>query len=313
MEKLDTIFIDGLDQVCLLIPAQWLACTGYAGMRGSVLPHNYVSSLLLPSSSSCYSVSSDASSLPGYLGSAQPSVSNFGNVSTLSVGNSHMSQNDHGIAERELIQPVPVNAGLSRIPAPRTVVSTAQQPHHIQQDVQQHRFANEAQMNQAFPDKIFVAHQKVVADPENQVFQDKIFISHQEVLSDAERRNLERQQNASTDNVRRLRELIRERYALDLYVWEKRNVRRANRKKIEPKCKKADSILQEIYFIVNTWEEDLFDKEEWEMVKRIKAGLSAKQQENGESGEPAIWGDLPPWDRRDVTEGAARLGVAEAP
>ena len=117
-----------------------------------------------------------------------------------------------------------------------------------------------------------------------------------------EKRDLDLERNACADNVRRLRELIRERYALDLYIWEKRNVQRASRKMIEPKCIKADAILQDIYFIVNEWNEYLFDEQEWQMVRRIKAGLSTRQQENGESGEPAIWGDLAPWDRREENQ-----------
>jgi hypothetical protein len=114
-----------------------------------------------------------------------------------------------------------------------------------------------------------------------------------------EKRILERKRNASAENIRRLRELIRERYALDILIWEKRNVQKAVRRKIEPMCKKSDAILQEIYFIVNAWDEDLFDNQEWEVVKRIKARLP---QDSSKAGEPAIWGDMAPWDRKEPNE-----------
>ena len=53
-------------------------------------------------------------------------------------------------------------------------------------------------------------------------------------------------------------------------------------------CRKADAILQKIYFIVNMWEKDLFDSEEWRVAKRIKEGLSKVDH--------VIWADTPPWD-----------------
>lgn len=94
---------------------------------------------------------------------------------------------------------------------------------------------------------------------------------------------------ASKDTVRRLRELIRERYRLDIYIWSKRKVKRANRKIIEVKCEKSDAILQEIYFIVEAWEEDLFEPEDWKVARKIKESILQKDQH-------AIWGDIPPWD-----------------
>lgn len=104
---------------------------------------------------------------------------------------------------------------------------------------------------------------------------------------------IESQQNCSTDVVRRLRELIRERYALDIELWAKRDTHRANYPMIMPKCKKADEILQEIYWIVNSWDEKSFTDEEWDMIEKIRACLRTKQTEN----EPAYWQSLPPWAR----------------
>ncbi|KAJ9653454.1 hypothetical protein H2198_007350 [Neophaeococcomyces mojaviensis] len=122
-------------------------------------------------------------------------------------------------------------------------------------------------------------------------------------IAAAQENELERERNASAENVRRLRELIRQKYALDLYVWQKRNVAKANRKKILPKCEEADRIYQEIIWIVNAWSEHQFDAEEWMMVRKIQTALLCKQLPNGESNEPAYWDNLKPWERRDDSMG----------
>jgi len=108
--------------------------------------------------------------------------------------------------------------------------------------------------------------------------------------AEAAEHKLKQEQNASAASVRRLRGLIREKYRLDIYVWNKREVQKANRKIIMKDCLKADALLQEIYWIVNAWEESLFEPEEWKVAKKIKEALS-KQEDH------AVWGDLPPWDR----------------
>ena len=106
-----------------------------------------------------------------------------------------------------------------------------------------------------------------------------------------ERHRMFRQQIASTESVRRLRDLVRQRYQQDIYIWSKRGVQRADRKLIQKECEKADRILGEIYFIVDAWEEDQFEKrDEWYLAKAIKDSLSHRDQH-------ATWGDVPPWDR----------------
>ena len=114
--------------------------------------------------------------------------------------------------------------------------------------------------------------------------------------AEAEKQIRERQQNASAESVRRLRGLIRERYRLDLYVWSKRNVQKANQKIIVEDCAKADTILQEIYFIVGSWEQDLFDPEEWKTARKIKESLLRPNIH-------AVWTSVPPWDYEEDDEG----------
>lgn len=125
------------------------------------------------------------------------------------------------------------------------------------------------------------------------------WLAEQKQEAELRKQMLERQQNASKDTVRRLRELIRERYRLDIYIWSKRKVKRANRKIIEAKCEKSDAILQEIYFIVEAWEEDLFEPEDWKVARKIKESILQKDQH-------PIWGDIPPWDRGEDGEPTRR-------
>ena len=246
---------------------------------------------------------------PPNLGSQQPSSSTV-ESNTSSGLNSHVSLSSRGFPEPEPLRRVPENAADYRSPAELyapgntswvSVPRTPQPPRYYQQhEQQQHEQQQHLQQprQQPQPQRIIIANEETIsrARQANDITTQR----------NEERRILERRRNASADNVRRLRALIRERYALDLYVWEKRNVPKASRKRIEPSCKKADAILQEIYFIVNDWDEDLFDDQEWQIVKRIKAGLSTRPMEDGESGEPAIWGDLAPWDRRDDAEQRSR-------
>lgn len=117
--------------------------------------------------------------------------------------------------------------------------------------------------------------------------------------TEADKRILERKRNASAESVRRLRELIREKYRLDIFVWKERDALEADRDIIMAEYAKADRILQEIYFIVNAWDEDLFDAEEWKVAKKIRESLEKTDQH-------AIWGDIPPWDRPETGETTGR-------
>lgn len=94
-------------------------------------------------------------------------------------------------------------------------------------------------------------------------------IEEQRQRAEAEERKIKQVQNASAENVRYLRGLIREKYRLDIYVWSKRKVQKANRKLIMKDCLKADAILQEIYFIVNAWDEKFFEPEVSFLAKGI--------------------------------------------
>ena len=163
----------------------------------------------------------------------------------------------------------------------------AERAQYLQQENQRRHLAanNAAQQRDA--------QQRAAAEEQHRKMAQDRGMKQVKEQEEANKRILERQRNASAESVRRLRELVREKYRLDVYVWSKRDVLRANQKIIMGDCKKADAILQEIYYIINAWEEDLFDAEEWKVAKKIKESLSQTDQH-------AIWVSQPPWDREEL-------------
>lgn len=116
---------------------------------------------------------------------------------------------------------------------------------------------------------------------------------------EAEKQRQERKRDASRESVRRVRQLIRDRYRLDLYVWNNRDVQRADRDIMMEHCIRADKALQQIYYCVNSWDSEDFTPEEWEVAKTIKELLSHQERH-------AIWQDVPPWDREEDDSGLSR-------
>jgi flagellar motility protein MotE (MotC chaperone) len=122
-----------------------------------------------------------------------------------------------------------------------------------------------------------------------------------------ERQKLQREQNAGSANIARLRTLIREKYRLDIWIWNERDVAEPDRPIILEQCKKADDILQQIYSIVNDWEQQHFpDPEEWRTAKFIKESLLRKDQH-------VIWCKTPPWDWREDGRMIVRRPVLRHP
>jgi len=90
------------------------------------------------------------------------------------------------------------------------------------------------------------------------------------------------------ENLRELRELIREKYALDVHIWNNRRVRKPVRPEIEKKMEKADAILKQIHEIVRSWEpSDQWDTGEWELAVEIREKLL--------EGGKRKWSENPPW------------------
>lgn len=103
-----------------------------------------------------------------------------------------------------------------------------------------------------------------------------------------ENQKQERLRKTTPEALRRLRDLIRTRYQMDIYIWSLRGVQKADYEDVIEEGKKADAVLQEIYSIINTWEENGWTQEEWRVARKI---IESFQESN-----PRIWQDNPPWN-----------------
>ncbi|KAF2823206.1 actin-like ATPase domain-containing protein [Ophiobolus disseminans] len=110
-----------------------------------------------------------------------------------------------------------------------------------------------------------------------------------------EQDRLNKMKEASQETLRDLRELIRERYELDVKIWSRRGARRPNRPLVETMMLKSDAIMEEILMMVEVWGDSPdgnWTKEEWNNVEIIRKKLR--------EGGHRVWKDNPPWN--DVAE-----------
>jgi hypothetical protein len=89
-----------------------------------------------------------------------------------------------------------------------------------------------------------------------------------------------------------LRDLIRERYELDMEIYRLRNVTPANRDLVIKRMVKSDEILQTIRSIVEIWNPESFETIEWSYAEQVKDRLLADGKR--------IWATDPPWPKDGV-------------
>lgn len=112
----------------------------------------------------------------------------------------------------------------------------------------------------------------------------------EETVVEIDTQLLNRRQHASKESVRMVRQFIRDRYRLDLHIWKNRDVQDADRDFVVEDCRRSDRVLERIRAIVSSWDADLFDADEWEVARTIKAIFT-------DESSIAIWHKLPPWCR----------------
>ena len=114
-----------------------------------------------------------------------------------------------------------------------------------------------------------------------------------------ENKRLEQLRNTSPESLYRLRDLIRQRYQLDVKIWGMRTVLRGNQKIVINLGKEADAILQQIYDTVELWEESAFQghPREWEIASQIREGILQSRPRIWENNMP--WNDEPERQRND--------------
>ncbi|KAH0556987.1 hypothetical protein GP486_005226 [Trichoglossum hirsutum] len=103
-------------------------------------------------------------------------------------------------------------------------------------------------------------------------------------------RRLERLKLTSPEGLRGLRDLIRTRYQLDMYIWSLKDARTPDRPIVIENMEKADAVLSEIVAMVDSWEENdkVWTPKEWEIAQEIKKRIHA--------GGKRWWVGNPPWD-----------------
>jgi len=105
-----------------------------------------------------------------------------------------------------------------------------------------------------------------------------------------EEERLQRLKQTSPDALRGLRDLIRTRYQLDMYIWSVKGARGPDRPLIVEKMEKADAVLMEICTVVETWEpsDKMWTAEEWKLAQKIKERILADGKR--------WWENNPPWN-----------------
>ena len=96
-------------------------------------------------------------------------------------------------------------------------------------------------------------------------------------------------EKVTSEELRNLRELIRQRYSLDLKIWSLRKVGSHNQKIVEVDMKRADAMLLSIKALVLSMDSrDYFNTDvEYQTFKQVKARVMADGK--------AEWIENPPW------------------
>ncbi|KAF2650704.1 hypothetical protein K491DRAFT_697044 [Lophiostoma macrostomum CBS 122681] len=100
-------------------------------------------------------------------------------------------------------------------------------------------------------------------------------------------------QKVTAEELRELRELIRHKYKLDVYIWGKRNVKEFSRPEVEEKMRQADAALDAIQNRVEGWDKNELFGSDTEYRKFVE--VKRRVMDEGK----ARWMDTPPWDIPD--------------
>lgn len=73
--------------------------------------------------------------------------------------------------------------------------------------------------------------------------------------------------------VAEVRKLIRERHAIDLSIWSRRDSLATHRSEIMKDCEQSDEILGKIRWIVHRWDRTTFSSEEWVVANKLRSVL----------------------------------------
>jgi len=97
------------------------------------------------------------------------------------------------------------------------------------------------------------------------------------------------ERNNNTKALRKIKDLLRQKYKLDVEIWRDRKSLPHNRPKVLKKMAQADLILQDIITAVSLWDNstDLYSPEEWEIAEVIRRRIFKEGKK--------VWANRPPW------------------
>ena len=169
----------------------------------------------------------------------------------------------------------------------------AQKRHEEQQAALRRQLEEERKVRQMLEEKQrekeHVARQIALAeqDRKNQIIEGRL---RREELESQRRREIEVKRMAtSPEALQHLRELVRQRYELDMEIWQKRDVAVRDRPVIEQRMLRADMLLKEIQDTVRAWniDEEVWTVEEIKLATEIRDRLLKDGKRN--------WRRQPPW------------------
>lgn len=90
--------------------------------------------------------------------------------------------------------------------------------------------------------------------------------------------------------IRDLNELIRNRYTLDIDIWNKRNCKPRDRHIVEDIMRRSDATLLKIMMTVELWDRpDIWEvSSDWQRLQTIRRKL--------DEGNQKRWANNPPWE-----------------
>lgn len=108
----------------------------------------------------------------------------------------------------------------------------------------------------------------------------------------------------TAEHIRELRELIRNRYALDIEIWRQRNVREVKRPKVIANMRRSDAVLKVVRKALQDWDRREFFVSDLEHQKFVDI------KDRVANGAKADWAKHPPWQIAQK-DGNPYLGTRE--
>jgi hypothetical protein len=97
-------------------------------------------------------------------------------------------------------------------------------------------------------------------------------------------------QTITSEELRDFRELMRQRYSLDIQIWSDREAASWDHELVQDKMDKADATMRTILSKIEAWDNlEYFAKpEDFEKMQTIKQRITKNR--------PWIWAENPPWE-----------------